>query len=75
MALATAIELSRGMDMTFWLPETEAALLGAREMSRGERNKASVNTKNTPSAATVTLGKNACACPRTEDSPMSGFTG
>jgi predicted ATPase/class 3 adenylate cyclase len=25
-ALATAIELYRGMDMTFWLPETEAAL-------------------------------------------------
>jgi hypothetical protein len=26
MALATAIELYRAMDMTFWLPETEAAL-------------------------------------------------
>jgi Flp pilus assembly protein TadD len=25
-ALAMAIELYRGMDMTFWLPETEAAL-------------------------------------------------
>ena len=24
-ALATAIELYRGMDMTFWLPQTEAA--------------------------------------------------
>ena len=26
MALATAIELYRAMDMTFWLPETEAVL-------------------------------------------------
>ena len=25
-ALATAIEMYRAMDMTFWLPETEAAL-------------------------------------------------
>jgi tetratricopeptide (TPR) repeat protein len=25
-ALSTAIEMYRGMDMTFWLPETEAAL-------------------------------------------------
>ena len=25
-ALATAIEMYRGMEMTFWLPETEAAL-------------------------------------------------
>src|SRR5262249_43327437 len=26
VALATAIEMYRGMDMTFWLPQTEAAL-------------------------------------------------
>ena len=25
-ALSTAIEMYRGMEMTFWLPETEAAL-------------------------------------------------
>jgi hypothetical protein len=25
-ALSTAIEMYRGMDMTFWLPQTEAAL-------------------------------------------------
>jgi hypothetical protein len=25
-ALSTAIELSRAMDMTFWLPQAEAAL-------------------------------------------------
>ena len=25
-ALTTAIEMYRGMDMTFWLPQTEAAL-------------------------------------------------
>ena len=26
MALSTALEMYRSMDMTFWLPETEAAL-------------------------------------------------
>ena len=26
IALSTAIEMYRAMDMTFWLPETEAAL-------------------------------------------------
>jgi hypothetical protein len=37
-ALATAIELYRAMDMTFWLPEAEAALAqtgGAEEPEGG----------------------------------------
>jgi hypothetical protein len=30
-ALATAIEMYQSMDMTFWLPETEAALAQVKE--------------------------------------------
>jgi hypothetical protein len=30
-ALSTAIELYRAMDMTFWLPETEATLAQVEE--------------------------------------------
>jgi hypothetical protein len=29
--LSTAIEMYRGMEMTFWLPETEAALARVEE--------------------------------------------
>jgi len=30
-ALSTAMEMYRAMDMTFWLPETEAALAQVKE--------------------------------------------
>jgi hypothetical protein len=37
---ATAITLYRGMDMTFWLPQTEAALLEAGGNCQGEQQRA-----------------------------------
>jgi len=35
-ALSTAIDLYRAMDMTFWLPQAEAALAQVEGQERGE---------------------------------------